>query len=148
MKKQIVMVVGIITALVSCQKETSVSPPASEKMKLLTAREWVVLKAEEKNDIGVWEDVFPLFEDCLKDNRFKFNTDFSVVYGEGPDACSPNSPNQVIYTGSWKFNADETAIITDDTENKILQLDASRLVMTTIETDAGVTYESRITFRH
>lgn len=148
MKKILLAAIAFTTVLVSCQKEGSFTQPVNEKMKLLTEKDWVVLKAEEKNDVGVWEDVFPQFETCLQDNRFKFNSNLTVVYSEGANACAPNTPNQVIETATWKFNSTETAIITDGIENKIIQLDASRLVVTTIETDAGVTYERRTTYGH
>ena len=143
---RVLMAACLMLAFTSCNKEKSEDNPLSEKTKLLTAKEWVVQKVEEREGNGAWEDVFPQFEPCLKDNRFKFNTDFTVVYSEGAVACVPNSPNQVLETQPWKFNADGTVLITGDVENKILQLDADKLVVLISETVAGVTYETKNTF--
>ena len=143
---QILMAVCFILAVASCKKEKSENNPLSEKAELLTSKEWVAQKVEEREGNGIWEDVFPHFDACLKDNRFKFNIDFTLVYSEGPLACAPNSPNQVLETQSWKFNTDGTVIITGGVENKILHLDANKLVVLISETNAGVTTETKNTF--
>lgn len=140
------MAVGLILLLVSCEKEYSVDNSLNEKVKLLTSKEWVAQKVEERNSNGPWEDIFPQFAPCIKDNRFKFNADFTLVYSEGPTACAPNTPNQVIETQSWKFNNDGTVLITGGVENKILHFDANKLVVLISENDAGVIKETRNTF--
>lgn len=140
------MAVGLILLLVSCEKEYSVDNSLNEKVKLLTSKEWVAQKVEERNGNGPWEDIFPQFAPCIKDNRFKFNADFTLVYSEGPTACAPNTPNQVIETQSWKFNNDGTVLITGGVENKILHFDANKLVVLISENDAGVIKETRNTF--
>lgn len=148
MKSGIIASIFFVTILTSCKKEESADAPKVSKKELLTAKEWVVLKVEERENGGVWEDVFPQFEPCLKDNRFKFNSNFTVVYSEGANACPPNTPNQVLETETWSFNANETSIITGGIENKIIQLEAGKLVVTTSETVGGITYESRNTYGH
>lgn len=140
------MAVGLILLLVSCEKEYSVDNSLNEKVKLLTSKEWEAQKVEERNGNGPWEDIFPQFAPCIKDNRFKFNADFTLVYSEGPTACAPNTPNQVIETQSWKFNNDGTVLITGGVENKILHFDANKLVVLISENDAGVIKETRNTF--
>lgn len=146
MLKKIVLAVTVLAALSSCKKENSEELPSKSKKELLTAKEWVVEKLEERENQGPWEDVFPFFEPCLKDNRFKFRTDFKVEYSEGPVACVPNSPNQVLETQKWSFNSDETVLITGGVENKILQLDTNKLVVLTVETSGGITTETRATY--
>ncbi len=148
MMKKIVFAVALFTVMSSCQKENSDQLRLNGKKELLTAKEWVVLKVEERENGGVWEDVFPQFAPCLKDNRFKFKTDFKLEYSEGPVACVPNTPNQVLETETWKFNADETVLITGGVENKIIQLEAGKLVVVITETVGGVTYETRNTYGH
>jgi len=134
--------------LAACGKEKSATPVVSEKMKLLTEKEWIVVKAEEKIGSAIWEDLFPQFPLCIKDNRFKFNTNLTVLYSEGLNACTPNKPNDVIDTQTWKFNANETEIIIDDVVHKIIELDASKLITVTTETIGGVTNENKATYGH
>lgn len=112
----------LILMLPACGKEKSATPVVSEKMKLLTEKEWVVVKAEEKIGSAIWEDLFPQFPLCIKDNRFKFNTNLTVLYSEGLNACTPNKPNNVIDTRTRKFNANEAEIIMDDVEIKLFCL--------------------------
>lgn len=148
MNKKILFPVLLLAALSSCKKENSEEVLAKSKKELLTAKEWVVEKLEERENQDPWEDVFPLFEPCLKDNRYKFKTDYKVEYNEGPVACAPNTANQIIETQTWRFNADETILITAGVENKILQLDANKLVVLTIETSGGIKTETRATYIH
>jgi hypothetical protein len=150
MKLKICFGIASLLFLMSCKKENSVDTPIqSEKTKLLTEKEWVVLKAEtNENSSGIWIDAFPFFENCEKDNRFRFKTDFNVEYHEAATACTGNTPNQVLEAVKWKFNNDESAIIIDNLEYRILQLDATKLVVISKETVAGVVVENRDTFGH
>ncbi len=148
MRRNYFLSIVLILMLASCGKEKSASPVISEKMKLLTEKEWVVVKAEERNGSSIWEDLFPQFPICVKDNRFKFNNNLTVLYSEGLNACTPNKPNDVIDTQTWKFNANETEIIIDDVVHKIILLDASRLIAVTTETIGGVTNENKATYEH
>ena len=148
MSKKFLMALALLATLTSCKKDGSQELTTKSKKELLTAKEWIVEKVEERENQSAWEDVFPQFEPCLKDNRFKFKTDFTVVYNEGPVACVPNTPNQIIETQTWRFNADETILITGGIENKILQLDADKLVAVTVETAGGITLETRVTYIH
>lgn len=141
-----IIILSLALAFISCQKDPSQESLVVERTKLLTAKEWVLQKAEEREGNSNWKDVFPQFLPCLRDNRFKFNTDFTVVYSEGPVACTPNSPNQVLETQKWKLNIDGTVLITGNVENKILQLDGEKLVVLISETVAGITYETKNTF--
>lgn len=148
MRKKYLFVVALLAALSSCKKENSEELTSKSKKELLTAKEWIVEKLEERENQGLWEDVFPFFAPCLKDNRFKFKTDFKVEYNEGPVACAPNTPNQVLETETWALNSDETILITGGVENKILQLDANKLVVVTVETTGSITFETRVTYSH
>lgn len=148
MLKKIVLAVTVLAALSSCKKESSEELPPKSKSELLTAKEWIVEKIEERENQSAWEDIFPQFAPCLKDNRFKFKTNFTVEYNEGPVACAPNLPNQILETETWKFNTDETILITGGYENKILQLDANKLVVLTVETAGGITIETKTTYGH
>ncbi|PJE45722.1 MAG: hypothetical protein CUR34_12870 [Sediminibacterium sp.] len=138
------IVISLILVLVSCKKEKPTNNSLSEKMQLLTSQEWVAQKVEERKGNGPWEDVFPQFPACIKDNRFKFNADFTIVYSEGPIACA--SLNPVLETQSWKFNNDGTAIIIGGIENKILYFDTNKLKVLISEKDAGIIKETRNTF--
>ena len=146
--KRKVFTAFLVIVSISCSKEKSADNHLSAKTTLLTTKDWVVQKVEEREGNGVWEDVFPQFEACMKDNRFKFNSNFTVVYSEGAVACAPNTPNQVLETEAWSFNADGTVIVTGGVENKIVQLDNSKLVVVISETVAGITYETRNTYVH
>jgi hypothetical protein len=151
--KIIAIAIGSIMLLGSCKKETKESPLVTEKTKLLTEKAWIVEKIEERIGGGTWEDLFPFFENCVKDNQFKFNTNSTVSYNEGSNACPPNTPNQIIETKTWKLTNNEALIIIGSAENKILQLDKDNLIVIETEIMAeigniGSTLETRTTFRH
>lgn len=129
----------------ACTKEYAVELPTSKK-DLLTDKEWMVQKLEEKVGNGNWEDIFPQFLPCQKDNWFKFNKDFTVIYNEGALACPPNTPNQIIDTETWRLSNDETILYTGPYAYTILQLDQKTLVVYIKETIAGETYESKSTY--
>lgn len=148
MIKKMLMAACVLLTISSCEKEKSTDMNRSNTKELLTAKDWVVQKVEERENNSAWEDVFPFFQPCLKDNRFRFKPDYTLEYNEGPQACSPNTANQVLLTETWRLNADETVLITGGVENKILQLDPGKLVVLTTETAAGIRYETRVTYVH
>jgi len=130
---------------IACTKEYAVEIKASKK-DLLTDKEWIVQKLEEKVGSGNWEDIFTQFQPCQKDNWFKFNKDFTVIYNEGALACLPNMPNQILDTETWRLSDDETILYTGPYAYTILQLDQKTLVVYSKEIIAGETYESKSTY--
>lgn len=118
------------------------------KKGLLTARPWIVQKAEEKDPVTPWTDVFPLWAACDKDNTWRFKDDMSLEYNESFLACSPHFPNQVLDLVSWSFADNETKLIADGITYSIEQLDMNTLILFETTTIGGITSSKRISFNH
>ncbi len=71
---------------------------------LLTAKSWKVTALFMGG-----ADIYPLFEDCDKDDLHTFFEDGTFQVDEGAIKCDPNDP-QILEEGTWTMNADETII--------------------------------------
>jgi hypothetical protein len=100
----------------ACSKDDDDTPPPPTKTQRLTAKQWR-LTAQTINPGIQLEPGGPTITDllvtylpCQLDDFVKFNTNGTYSAEEGPTKCDPNDP-QVIETGTWIWNADETRII-------------------------------------
>jgi hypothetical protein len=139
------LIMILISLALSCSKGNSDQPVKSE---LLTRRDWVIQKAEEKTDNNPWLDAFPFWQVCEKDDRWKFKTDFSLEMNESALPCGTNSPNQVLDIVTWSFESNETKLMIDGTLSDIAILNETSLIISTSETIGSTTYYSRLTFGH
>lgn len=139
------LIIILISLTLSCSKGNSDQPAKSE---LLTGRDWVIQKAEEKTDNNPWLDAFPFWQACEKDDRWKFKTDFSLEMNESSMPCGTNSPNQVLDIVTWSFESNETKLMIDGTLSYIDMLNETSLIISASETIGGTTYYSRLTFGH
>lgn len=145
MKIKLVFLLGAVIFFTSACEKTDVK---ISKKDLLTAGAWIVEKAEEKEGSDPWEDVFPLWAACYKDNIWLFKTNMTVEYNESLQACSPNTPNQVLDVETWAFSDNETKIVAGGVTYLIEVLDERTLKVFDQETINGITTSSRVTFRH
>jgi hypothetical protein len=142
--KTLLIIVIASLAMVSCKKDKD----KRSRTELITAAPWTMVKFEERENNGTWEDTFPGIEACSKDDKWIFKTNMSVDLTEGPNACSGNSPNEVLETTTWAFQDGETKLMLENDVFTIEQLDGSTLVISITESFGGVTYSTKVTMSH
>lgn len=145
MKKNSLLIAFIFLILVSCQKE---KPDSTANMELLTSKDWVVQKEEEKIDAGPWIDGFPFWTPCEKDNRWKFKSNLSMELSEGANPCGSGPPNQIIDIVTWAFYDNETKIIIENDTLSITQLDLNTLVLSSVKQFGNTVVQNRLTYGH
>lgn len=138
---------GVITLLLilvtSCKKKND----QKSKTELLTQKEWLYSKSEEKLNAGAWVDDFPSWPACEKDNKIVFRTNNTMEENEGATKCDPSDP-QIVFTSAWAFTENDTKITLFGTSATVDQLDENTLIVTSQESVGGTTYYYRTTFRH
>jgi hypothetical protein len=138
LRLSVVMVLFLF--LNSCKKED-----AKTKTQLLTQKEWVMKKLEQKEGSNPWVDEFLSFDACSKDDRYVFKANGTYEFNEGPTKCDPADP-QVFDTGNWIFTNNETKLQIGTDEFTIDTLDENNLILSVQETVGGIAYQLRVTF--
>lgn len=131
-----------IALLNSCKKDTP-----KTKTELISQKTWLIQKFEEKIGTANWEDDFPNFDACSKDDQFIFRANNTYEFNEGPTKCSPSDP-QIFASGAWAFTNNETKLNIGSDEFTIDKLDNTNLVISAQETVGSTLIQVRITFRH
>lgn len=142
--KILLIIVAASLVMVSCKKDKD----KRSRTELLTASPWVMVKYEEKENNGAWDDTFPGIDACSKDDKWIFKTNMSVDLTEGNTACTGNSPNEVLETTTWAFQDGESKLQLENDVFTIEQLDGSTLVISISESFGGVTYHTKVTLNH
>lgn len=127
----------------SCKKKND----QKSKTTLLTQKEWLISKFEEKLNTSAYVDDFPNWTDCDKDDKYVFNTNNIVEVNEGATKCNTSDP-QIISTSAWAFTVNETKITMNGDTYTIDQLDETTLVISGSLTVGTDTYYQRVSFRH
>jgi len=146
MKKILFTAIILSSFFVGCKKEEGKPATAQTKIQLLTANNWT-LTALVASTPGVPDlNMFGFVENCNKDNFIKFNTNFSFVTDEGATKCDPTDPQ--TETDIWSFGPSESTIIMDGDSQKIENLDATQLKLssTEVDPDDGKTYTFTTTY--
>jgi hypothetical protein len=140
------LAVLVVVGLFSCKKES-----AKSKTELLTQAGWRQSNGEMKTGAsGTWsvDPSFSSMSACEKDDITLFKTGGSFEINEGASKCSPSDP-QLIYTGVWAFQNNETEIsIVGQGVASIELLNETTLVITYSDTFGGTTYYYRETYVH
>jgi hypothetical protein len=142
--KTLVFFIAASLFITACKKDKD----KTSNMELLTQSPWVIVKYEEKVNNGSWQNTFPGFDACSKDDKWIFKTDLSVDFTEGNTACFGNTPNEVLDTVTWAFLDGESKLKIEDDTFIIEQLDATTLIFSISETISGDTYYTRVTMGH
>ena len=135
--------------LISCTKFTSDEKEANN---LLSGSPWLLQKDEVKNGNGLWEDQFPSWEACKKDDKWMFRSDFRLAIDEAADACTGRAPNEIQIEWSWSLSENGSVLncdgIMDKSERFIIEhLDKDRLVLFYSD-NSGMPLQERLTFVH
>ena len=129
MKKLAVSLIIIITLVISCGKDDSLT-----KTDLLTQAPWIlkssIYSPPYPTDYGSIADGYSILPDYIKDDLFYYYPSGTYANMEGDSKYSPNDPD-VWEVGVWTFNDDETklykGIIDYLNEYEILNLSGSEL---------------------
>lgn len=142
--KNLLIIAAASLLMLSCKK----SKDKQSRTELLTAAPWVIVKFEEKENNGAWDNTFPGFDDCSKDDKWIFKTNMSVDLTEGATACSGNTPNEVTESTTWSFLEGEAKLKLENDVFTIEQLDGSTLVISIAESFGSITYYTKVTMNH
>lgn len=132
MKKIILVALGLTFGLVACKKD---KPAEKTKLEMLTSGQWKITEVYIAKDTVVALDYYSTMEECVKDNFFMFNSNFSITSDEGATKCD-NSVAQTTTDGKWNLgNNDQTFTLEESTvlpipgniSMKVVQLDNSTL---------------------
>lgn len=143
--KPVAFIVLCAIVFVNCSKDDKTE--SKSKMTLLTQKDWVITKFEEKTNNNPYVDDFPNWDACNKDDRYVFRTNNTYELNEGPTKCDAADP-QVYETGVWAFAENETKITSGGESSTIEQLDENTLILATVTTFGPDTYYLRVTFGH
>ena len=124
----------------SCKKEDTKS-----KTDLITQKTWMIQKVESKEGTNPWEDDFPNWDACSKDDRYIFRVNNTYEFNEGLTKCDPTDP-QIFDSGSWAFTNNETKLLIGSDEFTIVALTETNLIISVQESVGGVAYQVQITF--
>lgn len=131
----------------SCKKEETTVPKS--KTELLCAHYWITTAVTVDppfDDNGTpFTDIFSLFEDCQKDDLYKFNTDKTTIIDEGASKCDPLAPQTI--NGTWSFDANETVLTIENDPAFLKELTESTLKVFINDTIDGVDYTYTYTFK-
>ena len=155
----LLLAVAASVSLTSCDKDDDTVTTKS-KTELLTAGAWkgaslTVNPAIDWDGDGTKETDLTQFVDaCSLDDLTIFKADKTYTEEEGASKCTSTDP-QVIATGTWAFNGDESAVLLTETGSttaetyNIAELTANSLKYTESFTDtANVTYTFTSSFTH
>jgi hypothetical protein len=147
MKKLLTLCLLLIA--LGCSKSNN-SNPAATKTQLIS-------KTWKQTDIlaalggGVQASVFSTaLTACQQDNLWQFRSDGTYTIFEGPSRC-PASSSDVVATGTWTFQENETKISFTDTVNgtqsfTILELTSTMMKLTGILTYQGAPVNVTVIF--
>ena len=130
--------------ITACKKDKD----KKSRTELLTSAPWIIVKFEERENNGAWDNTFPGVPACSKDDKWIFKTDKSLDLTEGNTACTGGSPNEVMESTVWQFLESETKLQIESDIFNIDQLDDNTLIISISESFGGVTYGTRVTMNH
>lgn len=147
MIKNTLPIILICLFILSCKKDD----PATDKLTLLTKKEWVVTAERTQKNSEPWKDVFITSETCDKDNRIIFQKNGKYDITEGTSKCSPTDPNYVEQGETWAFTQNETKITMTHNggyEITIVQLDQNTFKLLHQYQQNGNSYKEETTLSH
>ncbi|HEX7754738.1 MAG TPA: hypothetical protein VF421_05325 [Niabella sp.] len=154
MKKITSLLIAVfLIAFSGCKKGDSGSSPADDnsKTELLTSKPWKNYSVKVKQNDGTWQDS-PI-PDCQKDDLKFFESDGSVYRDKGAQRCPTETDSDKAKEATWKWNSDQSVLITDSPQvgiiqNKVEKLDKDVMILYYPGTGGTSTSEILQEFRH
>ena len=134
--------------LFSCKKDEK----SKTKTELLSNGSWHVTAYTVDPPID-WDgdgtdesNVYPVIEQCIKDDHTTFFANGTGELDEGPTKCDPSDPQTIPLT--WAFDQSESQLIVQSIQYQIESLTESQMVLKEIEVVSSVTVTHTVTFGH
>jgi hypothetical protein len=138
--------------LVGCDKEETKAVVTDDKTALLTSSQWKMSSMSYSTSTNNSQSVdFPI-DDCMKDDRFKFNTDGKAVRTKGTSLCTDESKEDEIVL--WKFGVNQQSLdMKESTDNeytsqRIVSLDANNLILESVNVTDSITVKINVKYIH
>jgi hypothetical protein len=127
---QLILLLALTGAGVSCQKKDEPQPPT--RAQLLTGKNWqlrtATLSYPGSNDV----DLYAQTSLCSRDDFRRFELPNTVIYDEGQTTCGVYNPQTEL--GVWAFSSNDTKLtITDpksSTTYTVMEVTATSLRLT------------------
>lgn len=138
----------VISMQPSCKKSDT-TPAAVDVAASLKNKNWKITALTVTPAIGGTNDIYhDLYDDCERDNLYKFNDASVFLYDEGATKCYP-ADSQTL-TGTWSYNATTKIlhyqIVADMWDLTVTSISETSFVATSTDVDAGITYLATWTF--
>jgi hypothetical protein len=135
----------LITVYTACKKSKS---DTKSKADLLTQKPWKFAAARSKQDNGNWEDIFLNIDSCRRDDILSFSTSSFYAIDGGLIKCFP-ADSQIVASGSWAFDNNETQIVLTGNQIKsLLILTEDTLKYSETGPSGWSTYTAEYTYIH
>lgn len=145
--KRTLLLLALFGFLFSCKREMPEdATPLTDSIK---DKNWLLIADSTVSSAGTVENNYDLLPGCEKDDLVQFKSNKTLVRDEGATKCNASDP-QTMTIGTWALNESSKVLTFTSVEKidfKIQKLDASNLVLTTVETINGVTFTETATFK-
>lgn len=157
-----ILLIAAGSLLSNCKKDkktetstpTPAPAPAPTNTEKLTGKNFkmTALTVSPGFNIGgtIITDFYAQMLACVKDNTYRFNTDKTITYDEGPTKCDPTAPQTT--SGTWMWSTDEKVLTVKDdpsdpgTSYTVITNDGTTLKVSYDEEDSGINYTYTITW--
>ena len=103
MKTKLILLAFLITGLFSaCKKDKPEPDPLANAQELLQNKNWKLEALTLSPAYMGVTDVLSMWDDCERDDLFRFNPNASFLLDAGNTLCYPDDPQQ--QTGSWNYS--------------------------------------------
>lgn len=116
MKKIVLAALCVTIGLAACKKD---KPAEKTKLEMLTTGQWKITEAYLGKDTVQVLDYYSTMEECVKNNTFIFNADYSITSDEGATKCD-DTVKQTTTDGKWDLTNDGKTFVIK--ESNILPL--------------------------
>ncbi|WP_139924849.1 lipocalin family protein [Hymenobacter sp. DG01] len=131
-----------------CGSDDETPSPNKSKSELLMAKSWRMTAQTETVGSKAPDDTFSSEEACSKDDLAKFMANGIFIADEGKTKCDPDDSQQ--FAGNWALSANDTkltiTVFIAAAQFDITELTENKLVLTSTDTDSGVTTTTRTTY--
>lgn len=138
----------VLLLFLSCKKEKE----PKTKVELLTSGNWHIVSytidpALDWDGDGTDEtSIYPVMEDCVKDDFTTFHDDGTGELNEGATKCSDNDPQANPFV--WQFQQEETRLSVQGVSYLLESLTESQLVVKEVNVISTVSHTHTVTFAH
>jgi hypothetical protein len=145
--KKTLLLLALFGILASCEREMPEdATPLTDSIK---DKNWLLIADSTVSSAGTVENNYDLLPGCEKDDLVQFKSNKTLVMDEGATKCNASDP-QTMTIGTWALNESSKVLTFTSVEKidfKIHTLNATNLVLISVETVNGVTFTETATFK-